>query len=246
MCICFDIDFEKHLLLEPGSIRSSCLKSKAIGSPVRVQTDPLDQLPYFVSWGGEAAVSLADRAFHEFLGEDLAGQRVLEIGAGRGKMSVLFGLLGAEQVVAIDMEPDFPRMAIAEAEKWGVLERMDFQCGADAVASQPDGFFDLIFAKSVLLYIDDLETYLRGVAPKLRPGGRICFLENLSRNPLDHLARNLIHLWRGGRNYHYMDRARIAAIGRVFELQMVEVAMNPLLGERTPGWYLICGRNPIK
>lgn len=211
-----------------------------------IQTDPLDQLPYFVSWGGEAAVSLAGKAFHGFLGEDLAGQRVLEIGAGRGKMSVLFGLLGAAQVVGIDMGPEFPHMAIAEAEKWGVLDRMDFQYGADAVASQPDGSFDLVFTKSVLLCFDDLEAYLQGVASKLKPGGRICFLENLSRNPLDRLARNLVHLWRGGRNYHYMDGPRVAAIGRVFELQLVEVAMNPLLGERTPGWYLICGRNPIK
>ncbi len=34
---------------------------------------PLDQLPYFVSWSGEAALSLAKTAFDELIGNDLTG-----------------------------------------------------------------------------------------------------------------------------------------------------------------------------
>ena len=202
--------------------------------------EPLANLPYFVSWGGDAALTTARRALEKLSEEGLSGKRVLEIGASRGKMSCLFGLLGAH-VTGIDVDPEFPAMARAEAEKWGVLDRMDFHKSPGSLERLPDASFDLVFTKSVLLFFKDLEPYMRELSTKLKPGGRICFLENRSRNAADRLLRNLIHLKRGARNYHYMDARRIEEIGRVFELDDVQAAMNPLFGSRTPGWYLILG-----
>lgn len=208
------------------------------------RAEHLANLPYFISWGGEGAQVLGRRIFEEFLPEDLSGMKILEIGAGGGKMSSLFALLGAD-VVGIDFAPDYPAKALAEAEKWGVAGHMDFRKGADALADLPDGTFDLAFTKSVLLCIEDLEGYMRALAPKLKPGGRICFLENVSRNFLDRILRNLIHLLKGKRNYTYMTPKRIAAIGRVFQLESdVPLFLNRIPHARTPGWYLISGYRP--
>jgi len=201
----------------------------------------LANLPYFISWGGEGALVLGRRIFEEVLPQDLSGMKILEIGAGGGKMSSLFALLGAD-VVGIDFAPDYPAKALAEAEKWGVVGHMDFRRGAEALADLPDGTFDLAFTKSVLLCIEDLEGYMRALAPKLKPGGRVCFLENVSRNFLDRLLRNLIHLVKGKRNYSYMTPKRIAAIGRVFQLESeIPLVLNRIPHARTPGWYLISG-----
>jgi ubiquinone/menaquinone biosynthesis C-methylase UbiE len=206
------------------------------------RADYLADLQYFVSWGGEGAVVLARKAFEEFLPGDLSGIKVLELGVGGGHMSTLFGLLGAE-VVGIDFWSGYPEKALAEAAKWGVAERMDFRWGStEALQELPDSTFDLVFTKSVLAYIKDLEPYLQIVATKVKVGGRICFLENLTRNFLDHLARNLIHRIKGVQNFHYMTPRRIAAIGRVFRLQKdIPKVMNSAVESRTPGWYLICG-----
>jgi SAM-dependent methyltransferase len=201
----------------------------------------LDYLPYFISWGGEAAVALARAAFNEFLGTDLSGMYVIEIGAGPGKMSSLFGLLGAE-VIGLDIELGFAGKATHEARKWGVADRVHFREYNGSLAVVPDSAFDVVFTKSVLPYIDDLECFMRELAIKLKPDGRVCFLENPCRNQLDAWIRTLAHTCRGRRHYHYMNHQRIAAIGRVFDLEIVRLRMNPFYQSCTPGWYLICGR----
>lgn len=199
--------------------------------------------PYFVNWGGDAAVAQARLMFDGILGHDLQGKRVLEIGAGRGKMSILFALLGAE-VLGVDVAPGFASEAREEALKWGVSGRVAFEEYSGSPSEFPIGAFDLIFTKSVLLYMDDLEAFMRGLDPALKPGGQVCFLENISRNLLDRWLRNLVHRKRGTGNFHYMDRKRIAAIGRVFDLRHVGLEMNPLWS-RTPGWYLIHGQRRV-
>jgi SAM-dependent methyltransferase len=207
----------------------------------REQEGPLNNLPYFISWGGEAAALLARAGFDEFIGHDLFGKRLLEIGAFGGKMSSLFALLGAE-VTGVDMESGFAVSAAAEARIWGVADRVNFlESPSGSLSILPNGFFDLAFTKSVLLHIRDLESFMHELSPKLKPGGRVCFLENPCRNVLDGWVRNLVHLKQGKPNYDYMNAKRIAAIGRVFDLEIVRLRMNPLFTSRTPGWYLICG-----
>jgi len=213
----------------------------------REQEGPLNNLPYFILWGGEAAVSLARAAFYEFIGLDLFGKSILEIGCGDGKMSSLFALLGA-QVTGVDIGPGLSVRAAAEVRKWGVADRVNFlESPSGSLSILPNGFFDLAFTKSVLLHIRDLEPFMHELSSKLKPGGRVCFLENPCRNVLDRWVRNLVHIKRGTRNYHYMNTRRIAAIGRVFNLEIVRVSMNPLfslhifVSLHTPGWYLICG-----
>jgi SAM-dependent methyltransferase len=200
-------------------------------------------LEYFVGWGGPSAVQLAKSAL-ELLGTDLTGRRVLDVGFGHGKMSCLLALLGA-QVVGVDIHGMNRPIAQAEAKRWGVSERTAFTVysGDPKTIQQTD--FDIVFTKSMLLLISDLETFLRALATRLRPGGQVVFIENGFHNPLSILSRRLVHWWRDNRdndgvaayNWHlpaYLSTSRINAMRRVFDVRQVTRAQSR-------HWYLIHG-----
>jgi len=211
------------------------------GAVMSLQKDPLLDLPYFIPWGGTAAIALTRQGIEEHLSRDLTGKQLLEIGAAGGRMSSLFGLLGAK-VTGVDIDPDFPKEALAEAKKWKVLDRVDFQKGSGTLEMLPNGSFDIVFTKSMLLYIENLKPFLEELSTKLKPGGQICFIENVARNSFDRQMRDFYHLLRGRRNYHYMTDERIELIGEIFELEVVRFISNSSIRVlTTPGWYLIYG-----
>ena len=205
-------------------------------------------LEYFVGWGGPSVVQLA-RAALDFLGTDLRGRRVLEIGYGHGTMSCLFALLGA-RVHAVDTHDVTRAEASTEAAKWGVLDRIQFTRYSGDPREIQEADFDIAFTKSVLLLVSDLEGFLRGLGTRLRPGARLAFIENGFHHPLDVLARRLSHWWHnnqaadypGIRMYNwrlpiYLSAARVAVFRRVFEVQGV-------LRAQSPHWRLIEAFNP--
>jgi 2-polyprenyl-3-methyl-5-hydroxy-6-metoxy-1,4-benzoquinol methylase len=206
------------------------------------------ELPYFVRWGGAEAHELALTAFDQFLGWDLRGKRVLDIGAGDGRMSALFALLGAK-VTGVDVASDFAPMARAEAKKWGVEAQIEFKRYSGDLASLADGGYDIAFTKSVLLLIPDLDTYLRELRGMIRPGGQVVFIENAYRNAADVLVRRLIHALRRQYSWRtpvYMDATRLDGIRQNFEIRKLEHLKCSLLRSRSSGWYLICGvRSPL-
>ncbi len=176
----------------------------------------------------------------EVSGTNLAGKQVLDVGAFGGKMSAIFALLGA-QVTGVDIEKGYGETARKEASKWGVAERVQFLEYDGNPSGLPNETYDLVFTKSVLLYVKDLEPFLAKIALKLRPAGRVFFLENTCRGPLDHLLRRLIHRWRGTGNYYYMTPSRISSISKVFDLDVIRFRKNKF-SDRTPGWWLLGGR----
>ena len=202
-------------------------------------------LEYFSDWGGPSVVGLTKSAI-EFVGSGLTGLRVLEVGYGHGRMSCLFALLGA-QVVAVDTHDVGRPDAIAEAKRWGVSERIHFTVYSGDPENIPEGPFDVVFTKSVLLLIPELERFLRGLSAKLRSGGQVSFVENGFHSPLGVLGRRLIHWWRNNQddyypgvqmyNWHlpaYLSAARINTMSKVFDVRHVVRA-------ESPHWYLIHG-----
>ena len=138
---------------------------------------PLQRLDYFNEWGGKTWQRLMHHAFEHFLGVNLQGQQVLEIGTRYGKMACLFTLLGAK-VIGFDMSRKYLSVAQKEATKWKITQRIVFVLGRGELSIFKDNSFDVVFSKSVLVVVPGLARFLEEVRAKLKPGGKIVFLEN--------------------------------------------------------------------
>jgi len=129
-----------------------------------------------------------DLALLEALGP-LEELRVLELGCGRGDLTLELLRRGAE-VVAVDMSPAMVALARGRAPEARFLVAPVEETGLDSAG------FDRVVGKWILHHADVPDTG-REVARLLRRGGRAAFFENQDRNPLLRSARR--GLWRLGR-----------------------------------------------
>ena len=106
-------------------------------------------------------------------GRSLTGQRVLEIGCGRGVgLEILLGL-GASEVVGIDVDPRMIRLA---RRRLGPYNHRAMVRIADAEAiPAPDASFDSIFDFGILHHVPGWPKALREVARVLTPAGTFSF-----------------------------------------------------------------------
>ena len=103
--------------------------------------------------------------------------RVLDLGSGAGDVAfVAAELTGpAGEVVGIDQSPDAVAKATARAGQRG-LSNARFVAG-DIHDRAPDGPFDAIIGRLVLMYVPDPAAVLRTQAGVLRPGGVMAPIE---------------------------------------------------------------------
>lgn len=104
------------------------------------------------------------------------GMRVLDCGSGGGDVSILAGELvtPSGQVLGIDCDTcqvDAANRRVHDMK----LAHVRFET-AD-IASPPDGPFDAIVGRLVLMYQPDVEAVLRALAQRLCPGGVMAFIE---------------------------------------------------------------------
>ncbi len=123
---------------------------------------------------------------------DLAGRRVLELGAGYGAESVELAVRGA-RVCALDFAPARLALAPRLAEAAGV----ELSCVAGDCHRLPfdDSSFELVYGNAVLAHLDRARA-LSEVRRVLKPGGRLVLVEPLEAHPLLRLYRR--RLGRGG------------------------------------------------
>ena len=194
-------------------------------------------LSYFTEWGGRTWENLVATAIAELeKSGGLKDQELLEIGARYGKMAVLFSRLGAN-VTGIDIREEFLDVAREEAIKWNATN-VSFITYAGDLDIFPDESFDIAFTKSVLVTLPDLEGFLRQLSKKLRPGGRVAFLENARGNPLLHALRRFRHRKWDYRKAHYFTEHEIRIIRSIFEVDVV-------LATHFSPVYLLMGRKRL-
>jgi arsenite methyltransferase len=115
------------------------------------------------------------------------GDRVLDVGAGTGLIALAAtGRTGsAGHVVAVDISRDALTECRAEAEAAG---HPAVGCvGGDSTRLPfPDRSFDVIVARSVLIYVTDKAAAVAEMSRVLRPGGRISVFE-----PINSAAKRL-------------------------------------------------------
>lgn len=100
---------------------------------------------------------------------DMAGLRVLDVGTGSGVLAIAAALLGADAVIAIDIDPASPATVADNASRNGVGHRVDASNRPlDEIATEPP--FDLVLANLLAPTIRDLAADL---AATVSPDGRL-------------------------------------------------------------------------
>jgi SAM-dependent methyltransferase len=197
-----------------------------------IRENPLTHLDYFVEWGGWPWRRFVRVALDDFIGHDLSGLNVLDVGTRSGRMACLFALLGA-RAVGIDKTPGSDERAGAEAERLGVADRTEFIVTDGSLDALAGRSFDLVFTKSLLVLVPGLPDFLKDVDALLKPGGRVCFIENGYGNFLVNAFRPLRHNWDWRQARYFTDR-EIKLLGEVFETALSKFWAVPPI-------YLYCG-----
>jgi SAM-dependent methyltransferase len=105
------------------------------------------------------------------------GMALLDLGSGAGDVSFLAAeIVGPRgRVLGIDASPDAVWRAIERAQEQKITN-VRFTVG-DIQRAAPDGPFDAIIGRVVLMYLSDPSTVLRTQATVLRPGGVVVPIE---------------------------------------------------------------------
>jgi protein-L-isoaspartate O-methyltransferase len=116
------------------------------------------------------------------------GMHVLDCGSGGGDVSLIAAELvtSAGQVLGIDREADHVDAATRRVKELG-LTHVRFEAGD--ISSPPEGRFDAIVGRLVLMYQSNVEAVLCALADRLESGGVMAFIE------YEHTPPNLVPMW---------------------------------------------------
>lgn len=120
---------------------------------------------------------------------DLTGQRVLDLGCGRGYATMFLAQLGA-QVTSLDISPEMVAVTLDRAKKAGCADHVSGAVGTlSTIANELGGPFDLVFAGAVLHHLPDFEQDMALLHQMTRAGGRLIAYDPYSSSIFD-FARN--------------------------------------------------------
>ena len=194
--------------------------------------DPLARLEYFTEAAGKKWPNLLRYSFDVFIENDLTGQRVLQIGMYSAKIACLFGLLGA-QVDAIELQTDYLDAVQDDLLKFQIQDRVQFVTDGSNLDIFPESSFDLVFTKDALMSVPNLADFLEKVNSKLKPGGKVVFLENGRR----HLLTGYLNKFQQRQltNVPYFTRRELTLVHKNFEVIQIKRTSYPAI-------YLILGQ----
>lgn len=120
----------------------------------------------------------------ERMGGRALGQRVLEIGCGRGVgTELLFTRFGAREVHAFDLDPDMVRQAQQRLAAYPP-DRLLLTVGDATAISAEDASYDAVFDFGIIHHIPNWQDAIAEIRRVLRPGGRF-FFEEVTRHALE-------------------------------------------------------------
>lgn len=104
-----------------------------------------------------------------------AGERVLDVGTGRGRFGLWFARRGC-CVVGVDVNPDMLAAAAEAARREGLEGRFEVRrARADALSELGEDRFDLVACMELFDHLPDLGEALRAMRAALRRDGRLLF-----------------------------------------------------------------------
>ncbi len=158
----------------------------------------------------------------------LTGQRVLEIGCGRGVGMEILLSLGAEHVTGFDLDPKMIALATQRLAKYG--ERVRIFVGDAEAIDAPDGSFDAVVDYGIIHHIPHWQQALKEIARVLKPGGTFYF---------EDLLKGLISTWPAPLFFDHPQTTQF--YGREFRSEL-ETAELHVQKWRQLGEFAIAGR----
>ncbi len=138
---------------------------------------------------------------------DVAGLRVLDVGAGVGATGLAFAARGA-QVVALDLTPAMLEAARAQAAERG-LTSFETRFGDAAALPFPADSFDIVSCRVCAHHFGRARVAVAEMARVLRPGGQLLLIDSISpEDPAQDTFLNAIELLRDPshvRNYRVSE-----------------------------------------
>lgn len=126
--------------------------------------------------------------FDEWLSEqDLTGADALDLGCGRGEVSVQLALLGAK-VTGIDVSSESLARAQSLAQKHGVAGHLSLGSENAEDLSFTDDSFDLSVCAGLMSFVDFDRTAAE-LSRVTRPGGTVVIMDTLGHNPIARIGR---------------------------------------------------------
>ena len=144
-------------------MKLNAIEKALMNNPVRSAVQRRYEGPILLSLGGPAS-----------------GERVLEIGCGRGVgTQIILERFGADHVTAFDLDPDMVERARRRLAPEG--DRVEVEVGDAEHIDAPDGDFDAVFDFGIIHHILNWRAAVKEVARVLRPGGRLALWWNEGR-----------------------------------------------------------------
>jgi 2-polyprenyl-3-methyl-5-hydroxy-6-metoxy-1,4-benzoquinol methylase len=119
---------------------------------------------------------------------NLAGKRLLDIGAGLGESSVYFALRGA-QVTMTDISPGMVQTGLELARKYGV-EIEAVVSGVENLRVPPETY-DFVYIANTIHHVRDREALYQQIHRALKPGGRFFSYDPVAYNPAINVYRRM-------------------------------------------------------
>jgi SAM-dependent methyltransferase len=126
------------------------------------------------------------------------GETVLDLGSGGG----LDCFLAARQVgskgkvIGLDMTPDMIRLARANAEKMSAAN-VEFRLGEMEHMPVDSDSVDVVISNCVINLSPDKDAVFREICRVLKPGGRLCVSDIVTRGELPQAIRDSLEQWAG-------------------------------------------------
>lgn len=121
--------------------------------------------------------SRKEAAMFEKLGGKTVGQKILEIGCGRGVgTEIIFEQFGAGEVHAFDIDPEMIRLAKKRLSRFPA-EKLRLFVGDAENIDAPDNSYDAVFDFGIIHHIPEWQNSVREVARVLKPNGKFYFEE---------------------------------------------------------------------
>jgi len=119
---------------------------------------------------------------------NLAGKKILDIGAGLGESSVYFALQGA-RVTTTDISP----LMVEKTMQLAAENRVEITGIVSTAESLnvPENYFDFVYIANAIHHIPDLAQLFSQIRRALKPGGMFFSYDPLAYNPVINLYRRM-------------------------------------------------------